>query len=69
MLPFAAWRVQHVFENLFLRSGKKSYERRFEEYLAENFYLTTSGNFSDVALIVPVAWLVLSAFFSPSTTL
>jgi predicted TIM-barrel fold metal-dependent hydrolase len=50
MLPYAAWRVQHVYENLFLRHGTKFYQRRLQDYLAENFYLTTSGNFSDHAL-------------------
>ena len=48
MLPYFSWRIQHLFEhNPF---GKKI-ERRLEDYLCENFYLSTSGCWSDQALI------------------
>ncbi|MCI2417959.1 amidohydrolase family protein [Saccharopolyspora sp. K220] len=50
MLPYAAWRIQHIYENLYERQGTKFFQRRIQDYLAENFYLTTSGNFSDTAL-------------------
>jgi predicted TIM-barrel fold metal-dependent hydrolase len=48
MLPYFSWRIQHLFEhNPF---GKKI-EKRLEDYLCENFYLSTSGCWSDQALI------------------
>ncbi|HSR07701.1 MAG TPA: amidohydrolase family protein [Bryobacteraceae bacterium] len=48
MLPYFSWRIQHLFEhNPF---GKKI-ERRLEDYLCENFYISTSGCWSDQALI------------------
>jgi 2,3-dihydroxybenzoate decarboxylase len=47
-LPFFAWRIQHCFE---FNPSDKRLERRLQDYLCENFYLTTSGIFNDQALI------------------
>ncbi|MEV4439510.1 amidohydrolase family protein [Streptomyces sp. NPDC049577] len=47
-LPSHAWRVQHCFE---FNPFDKRPERRLQDYLADNFYVTTSGNHSDVALL------------------
>jgi 2,3-dihydroxybenzoate decarboxylase len=48
MLPYFAWRIQHCFE---WNPGGKSTEKRLQDYLSENIYITTSGNCSDQALI------------------
>ncbi len=43
-LPHFAWRIQHCFEyNPF---DKKFQQKRLQDYLCENFYITTSGNFN-----------------------
>jgi predicted TIM-barrel fold metal-dependent hydrolase len=47
-LPYFAWRIQHCFE--FNPAGKRL-ERRLQDYLCDNFYVSTSGFFSDQALI------------------
>ncbi|MEZ2578461.1 amidohydrolase family protein [Buttiauxella ferragutiae] len=47
-LPFFAWRIQHCFE---YNPLGHQVERRLQDYLADNFYITTSGNCSDQALI------------------
>jgi 2,3-dihydroxybenzoate decarboxylase len=47
-LPFFAWRIQHCFE---YNPSDKRLERRLQDYLCENFYVSTSGFFSDQALI------------------
>jgi len=47
-LPYFAWRIQHCFE---YNPSDKRLERRLQDYLCENFYVTTSGNFNDQALI------------------
>src|SRR5687767_13093514 len=47
-LPAFAWRIQHCFE---YNPADKRVERRLQDYLADNFYVTTSGNFHDQALI------------------
>jgi 2,3-dihydroxybenzoate decarboxylase len=47
-LPYFAWRIQHCFE--FNPAGKRL-QRRLQDYLCENFYVSTSGFFSDQALI------------------
>lgn len=47
-LPYFAWRIQHCFE---YNPSDKRVERRLQDYLADNFYVTTSGHFSDQALI------------------
>jgi 2,3-dihydroxybenzoate decarboxylase len=50
-LPFFAWRIQHCFE---YNPSDKRPERRLQDYLAENFYVSTSGNFNDQALITAI---------------
>ena len=47
-LPHFAWRIQHCFE---YNPSDKRLEKRLQDYLCENFYVTTSGHFSDQALI------------------
>jgi predicted TIM-barrel fold metal-dependent hydrolase len=47
-LPFFAWRIQHCFE---WNPSDKRVEKRLQDYLCENFYITTSGNNCDQALI------------------
>jgi 2,3-dihydroxybenzoate decarboxylase len=47
-LPTFAWRIQHCFE---YNPTDKRVERRLQDYFADNFYVTTSGNFNDQALI------------------
>ena len=47
-LPFFAWRIQRAFE---YNPFDKKPAKRLQDYLAENFWITTSGNFSDQALI------------------
>jgi 2,3-dihydroxybenzoate decarboxylase len=50
-LPFFAWRIQHCFE---WNPDDKKIEKRLQDYLCENFYITTSGNNCDQALICAV---------------
>jgi predicted TIM-barrel fold metal-dependent hydrolase len=50
-LPAFAWRIQHCFE---YNPSDKRVERRLQDYLADNFFVTTSGNFSDQALIAAI---------------
>ena len=47
-LPYFAWRIQHCFE---YNPSDKRVQRKLQDYLADNFYVTTSGHFSDQALI------------------
>jgi predicted TIM-barrel fold metal-dependent hydrolase len=47
-LPTFSWRIQHCFE---YNPSDKRLQKRLQDYLCENFYVTTSGNFSDQALI------------------
>jgi predicted TIM-barrel fold metal-dependent hydrolase len=48
MLPFFAWRIQRAFEyNPYSQRTRK----RLQDYLSDNIWITTSGNFSDQALI------------------
>jgi predicted TIM-barrel fold metal-dependent hydrolase len=47
-LPYFAWRIQHCFE---YNPSDKRVRRRLQDYLCDNFYVTTSGNFNDQALI------------------
>jgi predicted TIM-barrel fold metal-dependent hydrolase len=47
-LPYFAWRIQHCFE---YNPSDKRLERRLQDYLSENFYVSTSGFFSDQAII------------------
>ncbi len=50
-LPYFAWRIQRCFE---YNPSNKRPRKRLQDYLCENFYVTTSGNFSDQALICAV---------------
>lgn len=47
-LPHFAWRIQHCFD---YNPSDKRVKKRLQDYLCENFYVSTSGNFSDQALI------------------
>jgi 2,3-dihydroxybenzoate decarboxylase len=47
-VPYFAWRIQHCFE---YNPSDKRLERRLQDYLSDNFYVSTSGFFSDQALI------------------
>jgi hypothetical protein len=48
MLAFFAWRIQRAFEyNPYSQRTRK----RLQDYLSDNIWVTTSGNFSDQALI------------------
>ena len=47
-LPYFSWRIQHCFE---YNPSDKKVQRRLQDYLCENFYVSTSGIFSDQALI------------------
>ncbi len=53
-LPFAIWRLEHRFD---LRPHGKRLERPVSSYLRENFYVTTSGNFSTRALAATIVEL------------
>jgi predicted TIM-barrel fold metal-dependent hydrolase len=46
-LPFAIWRLEH---RIALRPHGRKLERRISDYLRDNFFVTTSGNFSTTAL-------------------
>jgi 2,3-dihydroxybenzoate decarboxylase len=50
-LPYFAWRIQHCFE---FNPSDKRVQRRLQDYLCDNFYVSTSGIFSDQALIAAV---------------
>lgn len=47
-IPFFAWRIQHCYE--YNPLGTET-AKRLQDYLAENIWVTTSGNCSDQALI------------------
>ena len=47
-LPHFAWRIQHCFEQ---NPADKRMQKRLQDYLCDNFYITTSGHASDQALI------------------
>jgi 2,3-dihydroxybenzoate decarboxylase len=47
-LPFAIWRVQHIINR---RGMCKNLEKNVLSYLADNFFITTSGNFRTQALL------------------
>ena len=47
-LPQFAWRIQHCFE---YNPSDKRLQKRLQDYLCENFYVTTSSHFSDQGLI------------------
>ena len=46
-LPFSLWRINHCFG----REGGKKLPRSFRDYFCEHFWITTSGNFSNPALL------------------
>jgi predicted TIM-barrel fold metal-dependent hydrolase len=46
-LPFLAWRIQHGIN--FSPNGRST-KKRLSDYLADNIWVTTSGNFSTQAL-------------------
>jgi 2,3-dihydroxybenzoate decarboxylase len=50
-LPYFAWRIQRCFE---YNPSDKRVRKRLQDYLCENFYVTTSGNFNDQALICAI---------------
>jgi 2,3-dihydroxybenzoate decarboxylase len=50
-LPYFAWRIQRCFE---YNPSNKRVRKRLQDYLCENFYVTTSGNFNDQALICAI---------------
>jgi 2,3-dihydroxybenzoate decarboxylase len=47
-LPFGIWRVQHIINR---RGMCQDLEKNVASYLADNFYITTSGNFRTQALL------------------
>jgi 2,3-dihydroxybenzoate decarboxylase len=47
-LPFGIWRVQHIINR---RGMCKELKKNIISYLADNFYITTSGNFRTQALL------------------
>jgi 2,3-dihydroxybenzoate decarboxylase len=50
-LPFFTWRIQRAFEyNPYSRHTAK----RLQDYLSDNIWVTTSGNFNDQALITAI---------------
>ncbi|MCH8870302.1 MAG: amidohydrolase [Chloroflexi bacterium] len=49
-LPFLLWRIDYTFR----RMGNKQMPRSFREYFCEHFWITTSGNFSNPALLCSV---------------
>ncbi len=50
-IPYFSWRIQHCFE--YSPLGHQL-EKRLCDYLGDNFYITTSGNFFDQALICAI---------------
>jgi len=50
-LPYFAWRIQRCFE---YNPSNKRVQKRLQDYLCENFYVTTSGNFNDQAFICAI---------------
>jgi len=47
-LPFAIWRVQHIINR---RGMCEDLKKNVSSYLADNFFITTSGNFRTQALL------------------
>lgn len=46
-LPFMAWRIEHCFQ---YNPANKKLKQRLQDYMAQNIWITTSGNFSTPAL-------------------
>ena len=49
-LPFSLWRIDQSMS----RPGNKPMPRSFKDYFCEHFWITTSGNFSNPALLCSV---------------
>jgi predicted TIM-barrel fold metal-dependent hydrolase len=49
-LPFSLWRIDQSMS----RPGNRRMARRFRDYFSEHFWITTSGNFSNPALLCSV---------------
>jgi len=49
-LPFLMWRIDFTLK----RMGNKVMEKTYREYFSEHFWVTTSGNFSNPALLCTV---------------
>lgn len=49
-LPFLLWRIDYTLK----RQGNKIMPRTYREYFSEHFWITTSGNFSNPALLCSV---------------
>jgi 2,3-dihydroxybenzoate decarboxylase len=47
-LPFGIWRVQHIINR---RGMCQDLKKNVASYLADNFFITTSGNFRTQALL------------------
>ena len=50
-LPFLTWRINHSFGEIIPNQGKKA---GFSEIFKKHFHITTSGNFSDAALLCTI---------------
>ena len=55
-IPFGLWRIDHCNATAQKTDGHKA-KRQIADYVRENFYVTTSGNFSTPALVLTVAQL------------
>jgi gamma-resorcylate decarboxylase len=49
-IPFGLWRIDHCNATAVKTDGRRA-KRKIADYVRENFYVTTSGNFSSQALI------------------
>jgi len=55
-IPFGLWRIDHCNATASKTDGHKA-RREIADYVRENFYVTTSGNFSTTALALTIAEL------------
>ena len=55
-IPFGLWRIDHCNATATKTDGHKA-KRQIADYVRENFYVTTSGNFSTPALALTIAEL------------
>jgi predicted TIM-barrel fold metal-dependent hydrolase len=55
-IPFGLWRIDHCNAAATKTDGHKA-RRQIGDYVRENFYVTTSGNFSTTALALAIAEL------------
>ena len=51
-LPFMAWRIEHCYQ---YNPADKRVKSRLQDYLAQNIWITTSGNFCTPALQCAIA--------------